>query len=130
MKKKFNWLGFAALIVWDIGAMQSALALMQVSNAFFSMSSQTRGIQSYFNVYFIILFVLAILVNLVICKHNIWMIIIGAGDLIWLIWCGIDYKTYIPVLSIIGCVLVIAAGIYGLVTAKKSDTNSQTESDK
>ena len=130
MKKKFNWLGFAALVIWDISVFYYISFAMRFSNALLSMSSETKGLQSFFNIYYIIIFVLAILIDLVVCRDNIWMIILGAGNLIWY---GVSCKFQVPILSIIGCILIIAAGIYGLVTSnktKKNDSSSKTETDK
>lgn len=130
MKKKFNWLGFAALVIWDISIFYYISFAMRFSSALLSMSSETKGFQSFFNIYYIIIFVLAILIDLVICKHNIWMIILGLGDLIWY---GVEWQFQVPIFSIVSCVLLIAAGIYGLVTANKtknSESSSKTESDK
>lgn len=130
MKKKFNWLGFAALVIWNISIFYYISFVMRFSSALLSMSSETKGLQSFFNIYYIIIFVLAILIDLAVCRDNIWMIILGAGNLIWY---GVGCKFQVPILSIIGCILIIAAGIYGLVTSKKtknSESSSKTESDK
>lgn len=130
MKKKFNWLGFVALIIWDIGAFQYLYFAMRFSSALLSMSSETKGLQSFFNIYYIIIFVLAILIDLVVCRDNVWMIILGAGNLIWY---GFECQFQVPIFSIVSCVLLVAAGIYGLVTSnktKKNESSSKTETDK
>ena len=118
MKKKFNWLGFIALIIWDIGAIQFILLAMNFTNSIFSISNEFNSIRTTYNVYWIILFIILILGNLLICRNNIWMICLGVINLIYY---GVSLQFKVSPISIIGCILVILAGVYGL------KTNSPTE---
>lgn len=118
MKKKFNWLGFIALIIWDIGAIQYLFYSMAFTNNILSMSSQTSAMKSAFNVYYIVLFIILILADLYICCNNIWMIVLGTINLAWY---GIYTHFQVSPLSIVGCILVILAGVYGTKTSKNKN---------
>lgn len=113
MKKKFNWLGFIALIIWDIGFLYYFAITVGLWNAYAISLGADKSVISTFNIYYFILFVLLIIVDLLICRDNKWMITIGVINLIYY---AVVCQFNVPPLSIIGCVLVLAAGIYGLKT--------------
>lgn len=122
MKKKFNWLGFIALIVWDFGLIQFLIFAMSMSNSILSMLPDSSKLQVGFSAYYIILLVILILFDLVICRDNKWMICLGVINLIWY---GISYHFNVSPLSIIGCILIIAAGVYGIMSENKSSASQK-----
>lgn len=122
MKKKFNWLGFIALIIWDFGFIQFLMFAMSATNSMISFMSSVQPspdaskMQTAFSAYYIILLIILLLTNLMICKDNKWMICLGVANLIWY---GVSYHFNVSPLSIVGCILVVIAGIYGIMAENK-----------
>lgn len=116
MKKNFNLLGFIALIIWDIGFIYYFLYYVGLWNTFAISVGTDASILGFFNASYIILFILFILIDLAICRDNKWMITIGVANLIY--YCVACHFDVAPI-SIIGCILVLAAGIYGLIKENK-----------
>ena len=116
MKKKFNWIGFIALIVWDLGFIQFLMFAMAMSNSLLSMLPDSSNLQIGFSAYYIILLIILILGDLIICRDNKWMICLGVANLIWY---GVSYHFNVSPLSIVGCILVVIAGIYGIMAENK-----------
>ena len=110
-KKKFNWLGFIALIIWDIGFIYYFLYYVGLWNALAISVGTDASILGFFNISYLILLILFILIDLAICRDNKWMITIGVANLIYY---GVVCHFDVAPISIIGCILVLAAGIYGL----------------
>lgn len=115
-KKKFNWLGFIALLIWDYGLIQYLLWSMGMTNALLDMGSFGAGTKNFFSGYYIFLFIILVLVDLGICRDNKWMITISVANLIYY---GVACHFDVAPISIIGCILVLAAGIYGLIKENK-----------
>ena len=116
MKRKFNWLGFIALIIWDIGFYYYFAAYVGLWNVLAISVGADKSFVGIFNIYYIVLFILCILVNLAVCRNNKLMVTIGVANLIYyVIVCQFD----VAPISIIGCILVLVAGIYGLIDEKK-----------
>lgn len=115
-KKKFNWLGFIALLIWDYGLIQYLLWSMGMTNALLDMDSFGAGTKNFFSGYYIFLFIILVLVDLGICRDNKWMITISVANLIYY---GVACHFDVAPISIIGCILVLAAGIYGLIKENK-----------
>lgn len=110
-EKRFNWIGFIALIIWDIGVIQYLFYAMTLTNNLLSLSSETSNLKLGFSMYYVILFIVLIIVDLCICRNNVWMIILGSINLLYY---GIGLHFNVSPISIIGCILIILAGIYGL----------------
>ena len=116
MKKSFNWLGFIALIIWDIGFIYYFLYYVGLWNAFAISFGVDKSFIGTFNIMYLIILVLFVLVDLAICRDNKWMITISVANLIYY---GVACHFDVAPISIIGCILVLAAGIYGLIKENK-----------
>ena len=116
MKNKFNWLGFIALLIWDFGFIQLWMFLFGMNNLLFDIGNFSGGVRNIFNIYYIVLFICVILFDLTICRHNRLLIALGVINLIWY---GVAYQFNVYPFPIVGCVLIILAGIYGLHREKK-----------
>ena len=121
MKKKFNWLGFIALIIWDIGFIYYFAFVVGLWNFWAISLGADKTFVGIFNIYYIILFILLILIDLAICRDNKWMITIGVANLIYY---AVVYHFDVAPISIIGCILVLVAGIYGLIKENKTKSSS------
>lgn len=124
-KKKLNWLGFIALVVWDFGFIQYLLFSMGMTNVLLTIGSSTNELKSFFNICYIILLIILLLFNLSICNQNKWLITLGIANLIWY---GVEYHFDVYPFAIIGCILLIIAGIFGLKADSKQLTTNEYNS--